>query len=155
VREPAGRGKQNYIDSVDAFFCPSDHLRIEMRDGAGFAPNTVGGTVFNCVSYWYWATPLYWTSKPANVMYDGLDNDRFAQKGAAQKMIVADQGYTSNVYNDFYEKTWPYFHPRGQNMLYLDGHVQWVKQVDVVAKVRGVSDAEYGPTIIKTYNSLF
>lgn len=70
-------------------------------------------------------------------------------------MYMADQGYVSNYTNDYYEKTWPFMHPKGQNMVYLDGHVQWVKKVDIQAKVRGVPDSAYGPTIIRAYNAAY
>lgn len=155
VVPPLGRARQAYLKTVEVFFCPSDEIRRPHRDQNGWAKNTLNGTVYDSVSYWYWATPKDWTTRPANAKYLGLDNDRFFQKGAAQKMIMADQGYVSNVANDYYEINWPFFHPGGYNMLYLDGHVQWVKKQAVQKRVRGVANVDYGPTIIRTYNALY
>lgn len=66
VVPPLGRARQAYLKTVEVFFCPSDEIRRPHRDENGWAKNTLNGTVYDSVSYWYWATPKDWTTHPAN-----------------------------------------------------------------------------------------
>ncbi len=71
-RRSVGLGRLT-LKTVEVFFCPSDEIRRPHRVENGWAKNTLNGTVYDSVSYWYWATPKDWTTRPANAKYFGLD----------------------------------------------------------------------------------
>jgi prepilin-type N-terminal cleavage/methylation domain-containing protein/prepilin-type processing-associated H-X9-DG protein len=165
VADPIGGGSQKYLANADVFFCPSDNFRREWRnfDGKGFAlpgwlgtSSTFTGTNYNYMSYyWYYNPEKYWTSTSGFV--NGTDHPariryKITQKGAAAKMIYADQGYTGGrpIMNAAYiavEAQQPFLHRtkngNGSNMLYMDGHVTFCSEAALQKKVREYFDLGY------------
>ena len=56
-------------------------------------------------------------------------------KNAASRLLLSDQGsYDTKAAGDAaYIRDYPYFHKKGWNVLYLDGHVKWIEE-GIVAK---------------------
>ena len=164
VAAPIGGAPSKYLNTADVFFCPSDNFRRELRnfDGKGFAlpgwlgtSSAFGGTNYNYMSYyWYYNPEKYWGSTSAYITTDPAPRVRYkiAQKGAGNKMIYADQGYTGGrpIMNAAYvavEAQQPFLHRtkngNGANMLYLDGHVGFSSEEALQKKVREYFDLGY------------
>jgi prepilin-type N-terminal cleavage/methylation domain-containing protein/prepilin-type processing-associated H-X9-DG protein len=151
VRPPLGWGKPGYLANADLFFCPSDYMRRPFRNPAGgWGWQKFGESTFRSMSYWHWCVPR----KEAVGVYANLDRDRTFIKKAAQRMWLTDQGYVADppavaVSN---ELDWPYFHKEGWNVLYIDGHVKFVRQDDVRPRVVGVGGS-WGPKMMAAYDA--
>jgi prepilin-type N-terminal cleavage/methylation domain-containing protein/prepilin-type processing-associated H-X9-DG protein len=96
-------------------------------------------------SYWHWYNPSvsYYPSSgkltdplnggnlaPALLAYrQSIMNDRINLKNAHQRMYWTDQGWMVLVPGDqavLDANTYPFFHKKGWNVLYLDGHAKWI-----------------------------
>jgi prepilin-type processing-associated H-X9-DG protein len=135
VAPPKGGARQNYLTSNDVFFCPSDTVRAPFRDPVtGWGRTSMDPSVlvtYNSTSYWIWYYPAQ--GYAANSMLQPLpwpkiDNESIFKKGASQRMIWADQLVPMPPDTGAVKKIHPNFHKEGANMLYLDGHVTFVRE---------------------------
>jgi prepilin-type N-terminal cleavage/methylation domain-containing protein len=149
IAPPVGGAPQPYLKSIEVFFCPSDMTRAPYRKKQTFngvtyltwGPTSAGltGTPGNSQSYWQWYFPTisYPTTGPGARLPDANINDRYSKKGAANKMVLNDQGYLGKPGDAatmaIELNTYPFFHgntskSKGWNCLYLDGHAKWVRE---------------------------
>jgi prepilin-type processing-associated H-X9-DG protein len=145
LRKPYGLSGTSYLRTTDCFFCPSDNSRRPYVDpNSGWGPQTlVSGSGLagpgQSMSYFEWYRPMLdYATSPAGVHpTDNLKaptwllNCKLRVPSPAKKVLVADQGLVPNIpagdtlanAQDF-----PFFHKKGWNVLYVDGHAQWVDQ---------------------------
>jgi len=137
VYAPKGFAKQPYLKENDVFFCPSDFVRRPYRNPTtGWGPSDAlvltGTGSMSYFRYYYpkrsWGTAgADWAGYPNDSYPTRLQNDRITVKGSGEKTWIADQGYVANSVALLpTEKTYPFFHPKGWNVLYMDGHAKWV-----------------------------
>jgi prepilin-type N-terminal cleavage/methylation domain-containing protein/prepilin-type processing-associated H-X9-DG protein len=144
LKPPYGLSAVSYLKTTDVFFCPSDDTRRPFVDPAtGWGPQIVSGLggTGNSMSYFEWYRPALDyanpTANPPNRRSDNLNNSgyliNYKLKVAtpSKKSIMADQGYlagqlVSPAENMQLERDYPFFHKKGYNVLYIDGHAQWV-----------------------------
>jgi prepilin-type N-terminal cleavage/methylation domain-containing protein/prepilin-type processing-associated H-X9-DG protein len=162
VQPPLGLAPARYLTTPDIFFCPSDFVRAPFRStvtlpnggtvrGWGYFDN--GGSNTNqAMSYWYWYYPaITWDSGSPQPMAKEIVNDRFTVKGAAQRSYMADQGFIAgNAAERPNETKFPFFHKKGWNVLYLDGHVKWVRVDEVQPDVKKAG--QYNIYISRAWN---
>jgi prepilin-type processing-associated H-X9-DG protein len=148
VPAPYGMSGVRYLSSPELFFCPSDEVRRPFRStvmlpsGAttvGWASFGVGGgSTQRAMSYWHFYYPSVGYYPPLGAMVNNdkslmdLYNEKYTSKGAgkgsAQRHYMADQGYVAGSGAEkVNERDFPFFHVKGWNVLYLDGHVKWVR----------------------------
>jgi prepilin-type N-terminal cleavage/methylation domain-containing protein/prepilin-type processing-associated H-X9-DG protein len=153
VRPPLGWGRPGYLANADVFFCPSDEMRRPFRNPAhGWGWQTFGTLSFASMSYWQWCVP----KSLATGAYAGLERDRYFQKRAGEKMFITDQGYVSDPPSvpASTEMDWPYFHRDGWNVVYIDGHVKFVRQSDVRPRVVGTGGT-WGAKMMSAYDAAY
>jgi prepilin-type processing-associated H-X9-DG protein/prepilin-type N-terminal cleavage/methylation domain-containing protein len=137
VYPPKGNATQKYLLENDIFFCPSDTVRAPYRDPVtGWGPTSLptGSLTNGSMSYWhhYYPTKGYSpTGAEQPLPYPRIDNDRYSLKGAAARMYMADQLAAMPPDTGAVKKIYPNFHKEGANCLYLDGHVQFVREAAV------------------------
>ena len=133
LKKPYGLSGVSYLKTTECFFCPSDNARRPFVDPAtGWGPQLLSnlGGAGQSMSYWEWYRPVveYRTNPNTPTRMNVLDtNGQLKVPYPAKKAIIADQGYLPSaadaptLANDY-----PFFHKKGYNVLYADGHVQWV-----------------------------
>jgi prepilin-type N-terminal cleavage/methylation domain-containing protein/prepilin-type processing-associated H-X9-DG protein len=148
VTAPYGNAAQPYLKTPEVFFCPSDFnrrpyrltkvvngIKYTMWGTTGFNGTAVVGS--NSMSYfaYYIPDPNFspsgvWT--PLTAEEKNIQNDRFAIKRASERAWLADQGFIKSTGDtDASILQFPFFHPKGWNVLYLDGHAKWVGEDDL------------------------
>jgi prepilin-type N-terminal cleavage/methylation domain-containing protein/prepilin-type processing-associated H-X9-DG protein len=148
VPPPYGKSGVRYLSSPELFFCPSDEVRRPIRStvtlpggatGLGWAYFGIGGTsTTRAMSYWHFYYPSVGYYVPFGGMVNNapsladLYNEKYTSKGrgkgAAQRHYMADQGFVAGSGAEKAdERNFPFFHAKGWNVLYLDGHVKWVR----------------------------
>ena len=136
LKKPYGLSAVSYLRTTECFFCPSDNARRPYVDPAtGWGPmNTLGlGAAGQSMSYFEWYRPVldYRNGGVPTVTNSSVANGSLKVKQPAKKTIMADQGYIpsaiSNPADDpTLATTYPFFHKKGYNVLYIDGHARWV-----------------------------
>ena len=137
VQGPKGFGQQPYLKDNEVFFCPSDFVRRPHRSPvSGWGPADAmvvnSATSMSYFRYYYpkrsWGTAgANWAGYPLDSYPTRLQNDRITVKGSGAKAWIADQGFVAHTAATLpTEKVYPFFHPKGWNVLYLDGHARWV-----------------------------
>lgn len=143
LRPPMGEGK-GYLKSNDVFFCPSDFVRSPYRDSVtGWGPDYANTAVrIASISYWSWYYPKRSYKADGTVEWmpsDDIVNEKYSLKGATNRTLLSDQGVLIHSASTADEletaKKFPYFHAKGWNVLYLDGHVKWIANDAVAAFV--------------------
>lgn len=140
LKPPMGVGRA-YLQSNDVFFCPSDDIRRPYRDrNHGWGPSYVpvygdAGRGYS-MSYWGWYYPRESYNKSTGLVEyrpaPELVNEKYNLKGPSNRTLMTDQGVwtrpglaTSDP--DYVASMqYPFFHKKGWNVLYLDGHVKWI-----------------------------
>jgi prepilin-type N-terminal cleavage/methylation domain-containing protein/prepilin-type processing-associated H-X9-DG protein len=155
---PWGKSAVRYLNNNELFFCPSDEIRRPYRSelttatgqkvpGWGFFD--VGAKSTNiAMSYWYYYYPSEGvdpaTGAPAQ-WADDLVTDRVYAKRAAERGYLSDQGWIGGTPAEVKtELQFPFFHPKGWNVLYLDGHVKWVRDSDARPLIKKERSFYYG-----------
>jgi prepilin-type N-terminal cleavage/methylation domain-containing protein/prepilin-type processing-associated H-X9-DG protein len=164
VQPPWGMAASRYLNNADLFFCPSDEVRRPFRsmialpggrEVKGWGYFDTGGTNTNlAMSYWYWYFPAigYGSGAPLPVAKE-LVNDRFSIKHGAQRSYMADQGWIAGSGGEkANEKRFPFFHKQGWNVLFLDGHVKWIRLDEVQRDVKKVG--QYSPYVVLYWNQV-
>lgn len=136
---PRGISGTAYLKTNECFFCPSDYVRRPERDPVtGWGPFSLGiggvSTVKNSMSYFeYYYPEVDYSASAAGRKEDPMKaNGNLNVKQPTKKAIMADQGWVLGPTEDpKYATTWPFYHKKGWNVLYVDGHVKWVHRSDV------------------------
>jgi prepilin-type N-terminal cleavage/methylation domain-containing protein/prepilin-type processing-associated H-X9-DG protein len=163
LQPPMGIGK-GYLKNNDVFFCPSDFVRRTDRNPVtGWGPDiAVGATRVASISYWSWYYPAKSYNSDGSINWQpGADivNEKYSLKGGTNRTLLSDQGvytYSGSATADVAEsQKYPFFHQKGWNVLYLDGHVKWII-LDAVSDFampapRGKGEASY-TAMIHGYN---
>jgi prepilin-type processing-associated H-X9-DG protein len=171
---PRGDGRQAYLKSNEAFFCPSDKVVAPFIDpvtgwGKPFITSPAAG---NSCSYMIWYVPkdVNKTGTPCNLQFGAnwankqIENNRTDIKGSAQRVILADQGWilVNGHAQSLLTVSFPMVHrgsndnDGGYNALYIDGHVNWVKRSEMKDRVVPTTPlADYAPTVMRAFNSLY
>jgi prepilin-type N-terminal cleavage/methylation domain-containing protein/prepilin-type processing-associated H-X9-DG protein len=160
---PRGLSSVPYLKTNECFFCPSDNARRPFRDPVtGWGPHSLGiapgtTTTLSAMSYFMWYYPVV-SYKDDALLPNGLKTDPETTNGnikvrhPAKKAILADQGWISGPGEDpLYEKSWPFFHKGGYNVLYIDGHVRWVNRTDVSPYMKAPLNYGFGVGAFKAY----
>ncbi len=148
---PYGRGLK-FLTNNDVFFCPVDDVRTPNRAGPHFwAPANFGITVPNnydptnnavndsmawSSSYWQYYHPkadvVFRTSSAATIgpqEPSKIENYKIGVKNSSAKMFWSDQ-YISTTYlgsnATSIRRIYKNFHKDGANVLFVDGHVNWI-----------------------------
>jgi prepilin-type N-terminal cleavage/methylation domain-containing protein/prepilin-type processing-associated H-X9-DG protein len=145
---PYGGSGVAYLKTNEVFFCPSDNVRRPFRDKAnGWGPaqlNKLTSTA-QSMSYFAWYYPRFnyrtgnTVALPGYAMSSDLVNLTTTTKNAARKTVLHDQGYIPGLGDGTdtdgtpWNVVYPFFHKKGWNVLYVDGHANWVP-VDAVKK---------------------
>jgi prepilin-type N-terminal cleavage/methylation domain-containing protein/prepilin-type processing-associated H-X9-DG protein len=133
LKKPYGLSGISYLKTTECFFCPSDTARRPFVDPAtGWGPmgltNLAGAG--QSMSYWEWYRPVeeYRTNPNKPTKMNVLDtNGQLKVPFPAKKTILADQGYIPSAADaPDLAFTYPFFHKKGYNVLYVDGHAKWV-----------------------------
>lgn len=174
LRPPWGNSAARYLPNNEVMFCPSDDVRRPFRTmltipGTNNKVLGWGDRVFTdigvqkplAMSYFnnYWVPektyrPFVAIHNGGNVLNpkvpDELVNWRMGMKNAWKRMYLADQGYVPILPNDT-NTSFPFFHPRGWNVLFMDGHVSWIQrsQVEPILKKYNVNE---WPMLALSYN---
>jgi prepilin-type N-terminal cleavage/methylation domain-containing protein/prepilin-type processing-associated H-X9-DG protein len=162
VQPPLGQAPSRYLQTPDIFFCPSDFVRAPFRStitlpsgakvrGWGYFDN--GGSNTNqAMSYWYWYYPAnVWNGSTWVPLAKEIVNDRFSLKGASMRSYMSDQGFIAgNAGERSNETKFPFFHKKGWNVVYLDGHVKWIRVDEVQPDVKKAG--QYHPYISRAFN---
>jgi prepilin-type N-terminal cleavage/methylation domain-containing protein/prepilin-type processing-associated H-X9-DG protein len=159
IAPPYGLSPINYLKTNDCFFCPSDNVRRPFIDPVskwGPAVTSSLGTSLTSMSYFEWYRPEFdWNSKDPSTKTPPArhPDDNFATTGPylldatlkvrqpTKKAIMADQGFIPNISaGDLatYSTDYPFFHKNGWNVLYIDGHAQWVQKSAITPYETGV-----------------
>ena len=160
---PRGSGKQPYLKHNDVFFCPSDFVRRPYRSPvSGWGPADAlvltTATSMSYFRYYYpkrsWGTTgANWAGYPNDSYAPRLQNDRITVKGSGEKAWIADQGFVAHTAATLpTEITYPFFHPKGWNVLYMDGHAKWVSLEMAKAQIM-TSGFQHGSYY--AYNALY
>ena len=165
VPAPYGLSGSPYLKTTECFFCPSDNARRPFRDPkTGWGPSSLSTiTTSAAMSYVEWYYPIisyrafaydHTTTDPNGVKNDPeLANGNLKARHPAKKMIMADQGWISGGADlPSYETDWPFFHKRGWNVLYIDGHVRWVNRSDVEKYMKPPYNLNFGTGAFTGYN---
>ena len=142
--KPRGASGVAYMKTNEVFFCPSDNARRPFRDAVtGWGPGkTTGlGAIATSMSYfaWYYPRMNYRVSgtsiiaaEPGVATSPDMVNLSVRTKSPARKPILHDQGYMPAAVDGTdtdgtpWDQVFPFFHKKGWNVLYLDGHAGWV-----------------------------
>jgi len=131
-------------------------------------------------SYWQWYNPSIPYYPASGVLTDplgggsfpaattdyrkGVMNDRVILKEGYRRMYWTDQGWEALVAGDQATiSTYPYFHRKGWNVLYLDGHAKWISRDLALPMMTQYRDDPTSPTkglgfatqIQRAYNDLY
>ena len=168
LKAPYGVGK-NYLPNNDIFFCPSDFVRAPNRNPVnGWGPASLTNTRAASMSYWKWNYPeTYWTRNvggpPIFAKSDpALVNDRFSRKNGAMRAVLTDQGQPVYPWTTAAEAALtrdnPPFHKKGVNVLYLDGHVNFVEDSAIANMSKPIAQGGRGysrdASMIRGYNTI-
>jgi prepilin-type N-terminal cleavage/methylation domain-containing protein/prepilin-type processing-associated H-X9-DG protein len=161
--KPRGLSGVAYLKTNDCFFCPSDNARRPFRDPVtGWGPHSLAiapGTTatLSAMSFFMWYYPVI-SYKDDAFLPNGVKTDPETANGnikvrhPAKKAILADQGWISGPGEDpLYEKSWPFFHKGGYNVLYIDGHVRWVNRTDVSPYMKAPLNKLFGDGAFRAY----
>jgi len=159
--KPYGFSGVAYFKTNECFFCPSDEARRPNRDPVtGWGPQSLGiagqPTISRGMSYWEWYYPpvSYRTNPAGDVIDPEYANGNLKCRHSAKKAVMADQGWISGPGEDpLLENTYPFFHKRGYNVLYLDGHVKWANRSDVTPYMKAPLNNGFGAGALKAYNA--
>jgi prepilin-type processing-associated H-X9-DG protein len=113
-------------------------------------------------SYWQWYYPgNYWvtaTGAPATSPED-YQNDKITLKNPSARMFWADQYIPSPPADASITDVFKNFHKDGMNVLFLDGHANFVRGADMVdygtANNLLTVPGNYSTCIVKTANNNF
>ena len=164
LKKPYGLSAVAYLKTTECFFCPADTARRPFVDPAtGWGPqlltNLGGGG--NSMSYFEWYRPVidYRSNINGAPMGRTVTNGNLKVPTTAKKAIMADQGLipstTSSPPDDpTLATTYPFFHKKGYNVLYVDGHVKWVDRGEVETWMRVNKTQNYQAAALNTFNSV-
>jgi prepilin-type N-terminal cleavage/methylation domain-containing protein/prepilin-type processing-associated H-X9-DG protein len=134
---PSGEGLA-YLKSNNVFFCPSDEVRAPFRNAVtGWGPAELTASVrIASISYWSYYYPHKSYNTDGTLSWDVYAsrplwvNEKYNMKGASQRLLLADQGVMTHTSLGLAAKQrardFPFFHKKGWNVLYMDGHVTFV-----------------------------
>jgi prepilin-type N-terminal cleavage/methylation domain-containing protein/prepilin-type processing-associated H-X9-DG protein len=168
---PLGLNK-NYLNTTECFFCPSDFNRRPYRTPVvvngvsvlAWGPYSTGfagqGTSAGSMSYfeWYYPRISYRTSAAGTPMSPDIVNGDMRVKQASKRAIMADQGYLPSPSDPAdLAAAFPFFHKKGYNVLYIDGHVKWVDKSAVVYQFAAPTgqgkSTTFGDAAIRAFNA--
>jgi prepilin-type N-terminal cleavage/methylation domain-containing protein/prepilin-type processing-associated H-X9-DG protein len=150
VGPPVGLAMEPYLPNASIFFCPSDTIRADYRNGQGFAlAGWLGGASnfsssnpadYAYMSYYYYYCPpeCYRTTGPVTPA-EPLVRWRLTAK-RNDRVMMTDQGFAGGrplIRSSFaaVERDQPFIHragnSHGANALFYDGHVTWVPESHV------------------------
>lgn len=163
VQAPFGQAPSKYLQTPEVFFCPSDDVRrptrslMTMPNGAkvlgwGYHYYTNGSNTNLAMSYWYWYFPqVSWSGGVGSKLAKEIVNDRVFMKGAGMKSFMSDQGYLAlNAGERQAEKDFPFFHKKGWNVAFMDGHVKWIRVDEVMEDLK--KSGQYQPYVVRSWN---
>ena len=154
--KPRGLSGVAYLKTNECFFCPSDNTRRPNRDPVtGWGPFYTDGTSpGSSMSYFESYYPvLDYTGGPAGAVTDpAIANGNLKVRQSAKKPIMADQGYLPKPSDDPALATqFAFFHKKGYNVLYLDGHVRWVDRGVVERYEKAPFNLSFGGAAYQAY----
>jgi prepilin-type N-terminal cleavage/methylation domain-containing protein/prepilin-type processing-associated H-X9-DG protein len=164
LKKPYGLAGVSYLRTTDCFFCPSDDARRPFVDPAtGWGPQlltNIGGTG-NSMSYFEWYRPVidYRNNDNGAAMSASVTNGKLKVPQPAKKAIMADQGFIPGMLSPTpddpaYAAIYPFFHKRGYNVLYMDGHAKWVDRGEVEVFERAPYKQNYQAAALSAFNSV-
>jgi prepilin-type N-terminal cleavage/methylation domain-containing protein/prepilin-type processing-associated H-X9-DG protein len=163
LKKPYGLAGVAYLKTTECFFCPSDTARRPFIDPAtGWGPqlltNLGGGG--NSMSYFEWYRPVidYRNSASGAAMGRTVTNGHLKVPNPAKKAIMADQGLIPNSLSNppddpTLASTYPFFHKKGYNVLYVDGHAKWVDKGEVEVYERAPYKQNYQAAALSAFNA--
>jgi prepilin-type N-terminal cleavage/methylation domain-containing protein/prepilin-type processing-associated H-X9-DG protein len=161
VAGPRGNGA-NYLETNDIFFCPDDDVRAPFRNTTnGWGPANFDLSGSASMSYWHWYFPVIsWSASSVATDNRGNANatwinDRVSQKGAENRMYMADQYIPSPPADSSITTLYKNFHKDGMNALYADGHATFVRGADMLDYARAnnlTASGTYSTCIVETAN---
>ena len=161
--KPYGLSGVPYLKTTTIYFCPSDQVRRPFIDPAtGWGPvlSALGGPSAT-MSYfrWYYPNPNYRGSSagdPINDTYlERFWNSNVKARRSAKKTVLSDQGWipsageAANLASDY-----AFYHKKGWNVLYLDGHATWVNRGDVERYMKAPYNLDSGGACIYAFGDM-
>jgi len=157
--QPYGLSGVPYLKTTTIFFCPSDNARRPFIDPVtGWGPQLLsgvgagGGSNAGSMSYfrWYYPDPDYYSGAAAAANPTWINyNTRLHQ--ASKKQVLSDQGWIQSTGDTTQVFDFRFFHKKGWNVLYLDGHAQWVDRSYVEKYVKAPYSYDFGSACLYGY----
>jgi prepilin-type N-terminal cleavage/methylation domain-containing protein/prepilin-type processing-associated H-X9-DG protein len=147
VPPPRGKGA-SYLESNDVFFCPVDEVRAPNRvDPHFWAPadqtkappyDPTDDTLAWSASYFHYYHPDAARIRQLNLMtaaqigpqdLENIENYKMTVRKPSERMYWSDQYIpkTGSATSASVRQQFQTFHKDGANILYVDGHVKWLK----------------------------
>lgn len=170
--KPYGLSGVAYLKQTTIYFCPSDTVRRPFVDPAtGWGPklDSLGAAgSANSMGYfrWYYPYPNYnndmngtqsWNLDAQTAYLNRFFNSNVKAKNAAKKAVLSDQGWIKSSLDNpslNLEGNYFFYHKKGYNVLYLDGHATWVNRSDVERYMRAPYSYDSGGASIYAFGDV-
>jgi prepilin-type N-terminal cleavage/methylation domain-containing protein/prepilin-type processing-associated H-X9-DG protein len=162
VAPTIGTAAEPYLQNADIFFCPSDIIRQDYRNGQGWALagwlgasskyTTLNPADYRYMSYYYYyCPPKCYLGPPLALVEPAEPMVRWKLSGkTAHRVVMSDQGISAgrpvtDPAWEVHEVAQPFMHrqrnSQGGNALFYDGHVSWAHESHIQ---RRSSELYYG-----------
>jgi prepilin-type N-terminal cleavage/methylation domain-containing protein/prepilin-type processing-associated H-X9-DG protein len=159
LKQPYGLAGVSYLKTTEMFFCPSDNARRPfVNPTTGWGPqllSNLGGTA-SSMSYFEWYRPVldFRSVSTGVAMSASVTNGKLKVPQPAKKAIMADQGWLpANGDAATLSTDYPFFHKKGYNVLYIDGHAKWVESSLVLIYQKAPYNQNYQASALSAFNA--